>query len=265
MFKIESYITPLIMGYVDKYVKLRQEDFQLSLWGGDAVLNNLDLRLDELEKVLQLPVVFQSGHIHELRLHVPWSRLGSEPVVITINTVECILKVRDKAYDVASTTPSSTSAAGKSVQQKRASRRRSQATEDLPPGYLQSIVNRILNNVTFIINNLILKFVEDDIVLSVNIKSAECYSVDKEWNRAFVDLTPEDLALRKVVNFADLTVCLDKSNAAGHIESYQEPCAYRCALTCRFIMEYDNVAAKFPQVRLFIYLFVIPSLGLSSL
>ena len=51
MFKLESYITPLIMGYVDKYVKLRQEDFQLSLWGGDAVLNNLDLRLDELEKV----------------------------------------------------------------------------------------------------------------------------------------------------------------------------------------------------------------------
>lgn len=51
MFKLESYITPLLMGYLDKYVKLRQEDFQLSLWGGDAVLNNLDLRLDELEKV----------------------------------------------------------------------------------------------------------------------------------------------------------------------------------------------------------------------
>ncbi|RUS71074.1 hypothetical protein EGW08_021178, partial [Elysia chlorotica] len=169
MFKLESYITPLLMGYLDKYVKLRQEDFQLSLWGGDAVLNNLDLRLDELEKIVQLPVMFQSGHIHELRLHVPWTKLGSEPVVITINTVECIVKVL--------------------VCIKQKTRRRTQATEDLPPGYLQSIVNRIVNNVTFIMNNLILKFVEDDIVLSVNIKSAECYSVDKEWNRAFVDLT----------------------------------------------------------------------------
>ena len=48
MFKIESYVTPLLMGYIDKYVKLKQEDFQLSLWGGDAVLNKLDLRLETI-------------------------------------------------------------------------------------------------------------------------------------------------------------------------------------------------------------------------
>ncbi|KAK3772280.1 hypothetical protein RRG08_039097 [Elysia crispata] len=250
MFKLESYITPLLMGYLDKYVKLRQEDFQLSLWGGDAVLNNLDLRLDELEKVVQLPVMFQSGHIHELRLHVPWTKLGSEPVVITINTVECIVKVRDTAYETGSSGKSASSP-GKASQQRQKAKRRAQPTEDLPPGYLQSIVNRIVNNVTFIMNNLILKFVEDDIVLSVNIKSAECYSVDKEWNRAFVDLTPHDLALRKIINFADLTVCLDKTNASGHIESYQEPMAYRCAVTCRFHMEYDSVTAKFPRTSRF--------------
>ena len=29
MFKIESYITPLLMGYIDKYVKLKKEDFQV--------------------------------------------------------------------------------------------------------------------------------------------------------------------------------------------------------------------------------------------
>ncbi|XP_035828543.1 vacuolar protein sorting-associated protein 13B [Aplysia californica] len=263
MFKLESYITPLIMGYVDKYVKLRQEDFQLSLWGGDAVLNNLDLRLDELEKIIQLPVMFQSGHIHELRLHVPWTKLGSEPVVITINTVECVLKVRDTAYDVSSTTQSS-STPGKTVQHKQKAKRRSQSAEELPPGYLQSIVGRIINNVTFVINNLILKFVEDDIVLSVNVKSAECYSVDRGWNRAFVDLTPDDLALRKVLNFADLTVCLDKSNASGHIESYQEPLAYRCALTCRLIMEYETTTAKFPRVTRFNLFCETLSLSLSD-
>ncbi|XP_031724466.1 LOW QUALITY PROTEIN: vacuolar protein sorting-associated protein 13B, partial [Anarrhichthys ocellatus] len=44
---------------------------------------------------LKLPFTFMSGHIHELRIHVPWTKLGSEPVVITINTMECILKLRD--------------------------------------------------------------------------------------------------------------------------------------------------------------------------
>ena len=50
--------------------------------------------------------------------------------------------------------------------------------EELPPGYLQSLVNRIMNNVTLVVNNLILKFVEDDIVLSLNVKSVESFSVD---------------------------------------------------------------------------------------
>lgn len=46
---------------------------------------------------LKLPFTFLSGHIHELRIHVPWTKLSTEPVVITINTMECILKLRDGA------------------------------------------------------------------------------------------------------------------------------------------------------------------------
>ena len=60
---------------------------QVSLWGGDAVFCNLDLRLDVLEQELGLPFSFVSGHIHELQIHVPWTRLNAEPIVITINTI----------------------------------------------------------------------------------------------------------------------------------------------------------------------------------
>lgn len=48
---------------------------------------------------MKLPFTFLSGHIHELRIHVPWTKLGSEPVVITINTMECILKLKDGIQD----------------------------------------------------------------------------------------------------------------------------------------------------------------------
>ena len=92
---------------------------------------------------------------------------------------------------------------------------RSQEEEDLPPGYLQSLMNRIIHNVNIVVNNLILKFVDDDIVLSVNVKSAECYSVNKEWARAFIELSMPELVLRRVVDFHDLTICLDKRNASG--------------------------------------------------
>ncbi|MGH0170122.1 UNVERIFIED_CONTAM: hypothetical protein FKN15_073408 [Acipenser sinensis] len=161
---LESYVTPLLMSYVDRYIKnLKPSDLQLSLWGGDVVLSKLDLKLDVLEQVspqfgmpnyyffypgsplqppidsgngvpanpsfftlwihseatkpivledntelngstadpqeLKLPFTFLSGHIHELRIHVPWTKLGSEPVVITINTMECILKLKEGAQN----------------------------------------------------------------------------------------------------------------------------------------------------------------------
>ena len=45
------------MSYVDKYIKnLKPSDLSLSLWGGDVVLYNLELRLDVLEKVKEIPL-----------------------------------------------------------------------------------------------------------------------------------------------------------------------------------------------------------------
>lgn len=60
---------------------------QVSLWGGDASFQNLDLRLEVLEQQLNLPFSFVSGHIHELLIHVPWVKITSEPIVVTINTI----------------------------------------------------------------------------------------------------------------------------------------------------------------------------------
>ena len=237
------------MGYVDKYVKLRPEDFQLSLWGGDVVLNNLDLRLDVIEKAMHLPIVFSSGHIHELRIHVPWTKLGSEPVVITINTIECILKLRESPYE--GSAKGSKSSDLRRSKSRAALKLRTKGEEELPPGYLQSLMNKIVNNVTIIVNNLIVKFVEDDIVLSLNIKSAELYSVDKNWDRDFIELSAPELVLRKSINLCDLTVCLDKCDLSGKIEHYQDPLIYRCSVTGRLYMKYESVNAKYGSITKF--------------
>ncbi|CAM1300415.1 Uncharacterised protein g2705 [Pycnogonum litorale] len=251
MFKLESYVTPLILSYVDKYVKnLKPEDSQLSLWGGDAVFSNLDLRLDVLEdEVLQLPLTFVSGHIHELRIHVPWTKLISESIVITINTIECILKLRnsDDVDEESSTSSSVKSSKGENTKKKA----KKPEVIDVPPGYVRSIINKILNNVKIICNNVILKYVEDDIVLSLNVKSAEFFSVNEKWKEAFVDLSLPELALRKFINLTDLTVCLDKRNASGCIEVYQDPLLYKCSLSCRLYSRFKTLHAKQPSVLRF--------------
>ncbi|XP_051015429.1 intermembrane lipid transfer protein VPS13B isoform X1 [Acomys russatus] len=251
---LESYVTPILMSYVNRYIKnLKPSDLQLSLWGGDVVLSKLELKLDVLEQELKLPFTFLSGHIHELRIHVPWTKLGSEPVVITINTMECILKLKDGIQDDhescgSNSTNRSTSESTKSSVKQRRIPQAAPTDPDLPPGYVQSLIRRVVNNVNIVINNLILKYVEDDIVLSVNITAAECYTVSELWDRAFMDISATDLVLRKVINFSDCTVCLDKRNASGKIEFYQDPLLYKCSFRTRLHFTYDNLNSKMPSI-----------------
>ena len=254
MFKLESYIAPFIMGYIDRYVKLRHEDFQISLWGGDAVLTNLDLRLDAIEHAVQLPITLKSGHIHELRIHVPWTNFGSESIVITINTIECVIKLRDARVDERSS--SSSPPPGAATPQQRKDVKKQEPDDDLPPGYIQGYINKIVNNVNIKVNNLILKFVEDDMVLSVNVRSAELYSVAASWSRAFIELQVPELVLRRVLDVHDLTVCLDKRNASGKIDTYQDPLIYRFANHYSFYCD-SSYTCRWSQIFLFSLLIVI--------
>ncbi|KAL1428086.1 hypothetical protein MTO96_016980 [Rhipicephalus appendiculatus] len=247
MFKIESYVTPLILSYVSKYVKnIRPEDSQLSLWGGDAVFSNLDLRLEALEQELRLPFRLVNGHIHELRIHVPWTKLTSEPVVITVNTIECVLRLGESS---ASSSSSSVSSTPSTTRFRRVSSARaispdggssSQTLAQPPGGYLGGLLQRVLHNITIVLNNVILKYAEEDLVLSLNVKAVEVASADASWQPAFAQLATENPVLRKLVSMEDVTICLDKRDASGKIEAYQEPLLYRCFVLGRLHMRYDG-------------------------
>ena len=82
----------------------------------------------------------------------------------------------------------------------------------------------------------------------MNIKTLEIFSVNAEWKRAFADMSAPDFVLRRVVEFKDLTVCLDKVNLSdGKIEVYQDPLIYRCSLTTRIHTKFDNVHSSMPS------------------
>ncbi|XP_063704154.1 intermembrane lipid transfer protein VPS13B [Culicoides brevitarsis] len=224
MFRIESYITPIIINYVEKYVKnFRPQDAQVSIFSGDVAFQNLDLRLSALEEDLDLPLKFISGHVHELSIHIPWVKLASEPIVVAINTIEFVVQLRD-ANDL----PTKTSV-----------KEQITPVTEPPPGYLASLVKKIVNNISIKCNNIILKYVEEEIVLSCNIQELTLSSADMNWQPAFIDISPIKFLVRKLVKVNDLTVCLDKRNAMGKIEVCLEPILYRCSLEGRIVTKYN--------------------------
>ena len=118
-----------------------------------------------------------SGHIHELQIHVPWTRLNAEPIVLTINTIECVLKLpsdRASSESGEGSVESNVSESGVKSERKRDKRKKDE--QGAPPGYIQSLVNKIISNIKIVCNNLILKYVEDDLVLSLNVRNVKIIS-----------------------------------------------------------------------------------------
>lgn len=117
-----------------------------------------------------------------------------------------------------------------------------------PPGYMATLINKIANNISIKLNNIIFKYIEDDIVLSMNIQMLSIDSADDNWNPAFIDINPVKVVLKKVINVNDLTICLDKRNAQGKIDVCQEPILYRCSLQARMIRKYNLSTAHLDSI-----------------
>lgn len=56
---------------------------------------------------------------------------------------------------------------------------------EAPPGYMQALVRRIVSNISVRINSLIVKYVHDDIVLSLTVKRLSVDSVGADWEPLF--------------------------------------------------------------------------------
>ena len=129
---------------------------------------------------------------------------------------------------------------------------RKEGQQEAPPGYVQSLINKIISNLKIVCNNLILKYVEDDIVLSLNTRWLCLTSANEIWEPAFTELSQATgLVLRKLLQVKDMTICLDKRNASGKIETYQEPLLYRSSLSVHAAWCYDSPLSKIPRTSRF--------------
>ena len=248
---LEGYITPLLMSYIDKYIKnIKPSDLQVSFWGGDAVLRNLELRLDVLEQVLDgFPLEIKSGHIRELSIHLPWNAIASSSVEITIQDLELVVKMksmrskaRKKKSESFETVDSDSSVP---IKKSPSSVSLGGSIADQQPGYLQGYLNRIINNGQVHIQRMVVKVIEEecDLMLTMNIGSVEMYTTDESWEKKFVytDYFKENFALHKVCDVEDMTVNLHSIEGIGqtpNTTTSHEPFIQRCGFTGRMKLDY---------------------------
>lgn len=230
---LESYITPLLTSFLSRYIKnLKPADLQLSFWGGDAVLKNLELHLDAIEAVLSAMVPFElkSGNVKQLTVHIPWTSIGSEPIELTMESVECTVKL--KSLDLLSQSKNRSVATPSALVNPPIVADGPQA-----PGYLQGLLNRIINNVILRVKNLTVKVIEEhcDLLMAVSVKHIKCFSTTESWEEKFIftDSFHGDYSLYNCCSVSNMTICLDLIGSSGQVEVFEKPFVPKCSYDCR--------------------------------
>ncbi|GMF16326.1 unnamed protein product [Phytophthora fragariaefolia] len=141
---LRGYLAQTLQFYLSKYL----EDIQLEglgLFGGDLVLNDLEIKRHVLRESLEIPSSFDfsRGFIRELRIHIPWTQLLSQPIEVKLYTIELILAARSER---------ATPRAAKAAEPEQAEDR----IEQPKSGWVHDTLQRILANVSVQVNNLVL-------------------------------------------------------------------------------------------------------------
>ncbi|KAF3782527.1 Vacuolar sorting-associated protein 13C [Nymphaea thermarum] len=87
---LKDQVAFLLQKYLGNYIRgLSADALKISVWQGDVELTNMQLKPEALN-ALKLPVRVKTGFLGSVRLKVPWSRLGQEPVQVYLDRI-CIL------------------------------------------------------------------------------------------------------------------------------------------------------------------------------
>ncbi|KAL4167218.1 hypothetical protein KRP22_012704 [Phytophthora ramorum] len=194
---LRGYIAQSLQFYLGKYI----EDIQLEglgLFGGDVVLNDLEIKRHVLRESLEIPSSFDfsRGFIRELRIHIPWTQLLSQPIEVKLYTIELILTAKSERGAAAD---AAIDAAEDKIEQPKS-------------GWLHDTLQKILANVSVQVNNLVLKYEHDDVVFSIALGTLDFYSASERdhWRRSFEELGVGRRAICKRIDAKDVTIFLDR-------------------------------------------------------
>ena len=90
----ESILANFVTSRAAQFIKhIPQEQLRVGVLRGEIVVDDLELRSDCLDG-LGLPLSLEAGYVGSLRISIPWSSLGSKPVVAELERIHLILRLQ---------------------------------------------------------------------------------------------------------------------------------------------------------------------------
>ncbi|XP_034396534.1 vacuolar protein sorting-associated protein 13A isoform X4 [Cyclopterus lumpus] len=194
----ESLVVDVLNRFLGDYVvNLDSSQLKLGIWGGDAVLRNLEIKENALSQ-LDIPFKVRAGHIGQLQLKIPWKNLYTQSVEATLDGVYLlIVPTSSIKYDAAKEEKQLQEARQRELQRIEETKLKAAEKEDpnleKQDTFVEKLVTQVIKNLQVKISNIHVRY-EDDVTnpncplsFGVSLKNLSLQTSDENWNPRLLD------------------------------------------------------------------------------
>ncbi|MQL82370.1 hypothetical protein Taro_014851 [Colocasia esculenta] len=155
---LEDQVASLLQRYLGNYVRgLNKEALNISVWRGDVELTNMQLKPEALN-ALKLPVKVKAGFLGSIRLKVPWSRLGQEPVLVYLDRILILAEPETQVEGFSEETIQEAKRSRVREMEMRLLEAQQHLKSEINTSWLGSLINTIIGNLKLSITNIHIRY-----------------------------------------------------------------------------------------------------------
>ncbi|KAL2348225.1 hypothetical protein Fmac_002225 [Flemingia macrophylla] len=207
---LEDQVAYLLQRYLGNYVRgLSKEALKISVWKGNVELKNMQLKPEALN-ALKLPVKVKAGFLGSVKLQVPWSRLGQDPVLVYL----------DRIFLLAEPATQVEGCSEDAVQEAKKSRIQNKS-------WLGSLISTIIGNLKLSISNIHIRYEDGEsnpghpFAAGVMLDKLSAVTVDDTGKETFITGGALD-RIQKSVELDRLAVYFDSNIIPWHVNKAWE-------------------------------------------
>ncbi|KAJ8285413.1 hypothetical protein GJAV_G00026530 [Gymnothorax javanicus] len=194
----ESLVVDVLNRFLGDYVvNLDSSQLKLGIWGGDAVLTNLEIKENALSQ-LDIPFKVRAGHIGRLELKIPWKNLYTQSVEATLDGVYLlIVPAASIKYDAEKEERQLQEARQRELQRIEETKQKAAEKEDpkleKQDTFVEKLVTQVIKNLQVKISNIHIRY-EDQVTnpncplsFGVSLQNLSLQTADENWTPCLLD------------------------------------------------------------------------------
>ncbi|KAM9475939.1 intermembrane lipid transfer protein VPS13A isoform 2-T2 [Clarias gariepinus] len=194
----ESLVVDVLNRFLGDYVvNLDSSQLNLGIWGGDAILRNLEIKENALSQ-LDIPFKVKAGHIGRLELKIPWKNLYTQSVEASLDEVYLlIVPTASIKYDAEKEEKQLQEARQRELQ--RIEETKLKVAEQENPKtekqdtFVEKLVTQVIKNLQVKISNIHIRY-EDSVTnpnsplsFGVSLQNLSLQTADANWKPCLLD------------------------------------------------------------------------------